>query len=264
MNVIDFKQALVAVLSEHKDILGIGQTGDIHAPLIPGKSDIDLFVICKEVPSAKVRQKLYRSLDGHFEKLDMEVCSGGVWGHGDIFIVNGINVMPMYFSIEEMTSYIKEVLDGKHLEKEGRFYPIGRLASIETLHVLYEVEKSWTDIIDLVKSHPASLFEKWYASEASRIIDEEDLSRAELRHEVLFFHQVVEEFLDHFLQALFAKNNCYFPSRKRTESAIREFEKKPENCYERLLRVVSLGSREESIKEAVEKIRALTEELKEI
>ena len=75
------------------------------------------------------------------------------------------------------------------------------------------------------------LFDQWYASEACRMIDEEDLGRAELRHEVLFYHQVVEAFLDHFLQALYAKNRRYFPSRKRTESAIAAFERKPQNCY---------------------------------
>lgn len=264
MNVNIFKKELVSLIAECDEILGIGQTGDIHAPLVPGKSDIDLFVICKTVPSKQYRIKLYEQLAGKYDKLDMEVCAGGVWGYGDIFMVNGIDIMPMYFSVCEMKSYIEKVLSGEDIEKNGRFYPIGRLASIETLHVLFEKDNNWTNIINAVKAYPPQLFEKWYRMESTRMLDEEDLSRAELRHEVLFFHQVLEEFLDHFLQALYAKNTCYFPSRKRTESAICGFEKKPENCFERLLQVIRLSSSEDTIDQAVAEIRALAKELTEI
>jgi hypothetical protein len=261
MQVNEFKEKLIKIISDCDDVLGIGQTGDVNAPLIPGKSDIDIFVICREVPSKEIRLRLYEKLIGIYEHLDMEVCTGGIWGYGDIFIVNDIEVMPMYFPINEMENYIDEVLTGKHLIKEGRFYPIGRLASIETLNILYEIENSWTNIIEKVKEHPKALFEKWYKSEVACIIDEEDLGRAELRNEVLFYHQVVEEFMDHFLQALYAKNNSYFPSRKRTEEAIRGFELKPNDCYKRLLDIVRLGSSENTIKDSIKELRSLAKEL---
>ena len=264
MDANEFKQKLVEVLTECDDILGIGQTGDLHAPLIAGNSDIDMFVICKNIPNRESRSLLYISLEGFYERLEMEVCSGGVWGYGDIFYVNGIDVMPMYFSVTEMQEYIDEIMAGNHLEKEGRFYPIGRLASIETINVLWEKENAWTNIIQHVKTYPKALFEQWYASEVWRIIDEEDLGRAKLRHEVLFYHQVVEEFLDHFLQALYAKNRRYFPSRKRTENAIAGFEKKPDQCYARLLKVVRLGCNESTIDESLDELRRLGRELKEI
>lgn len=264
MNVNDFKLKLVEEISNCDEILGIGQTGDINAPLIAGKSDIDLFIICKDVPASDRRLSLYKSLDGLYDKLEMEVCSGGVWGYGDIFYINGIDVMPMYFSVTNMQEYIDEILAGKHLEKEGSFYPIGRLASIETINVLWEKNSAWTNIINKVRTYPQDLFDKWYSSEVWQIIDEEDLGRAKLRHEVLFYHQVVEEFLDHFLQALYAKNRRYFPSRKRTESAIATFELKPQNCYERLLKIVNLGSNENTIDDSIEELQKLCKELKEL
>lgn len=111
--------------------------------------------------------------------------------YGDIFYINEIDVMPMYFSATDMQEYIEEILAGKHLEKEGRFYPIGRLASIETINVLWEKNSAWTNIVNKVRTYPQDLFDKWYSSEVLRIIDEEDLGRAKLRHEVLFYHQVV-------------------------------------------------------------------------
>lgn len=257
-----FKAQLIRLLSDDEAICGIGQTGDVNAPLIPGKSDIDLFVICQAVPEKELRRKRYEKLAGDFDRLEMEVCAGGIWGCGDIFHVEGIDVMPMYFTLEEMRVYLEEVLAGRHLAREGRFYPIGRLASIETLNVLYEKDQEWTRLINRVKEHPRVLFDAWYAHESGCMIDEEDLGRAALRHEVLFYHQVVEAFLDHFLQALYAKNDCYFPSRKRTEDAILRFEKKPVDCYKRLIDVVRLGSDEDTIDASILELRALAQELK--
>lgn len=48
-----FRNDLVHVLSGDERILGVGQTGDIHAPLVAGKSDADLFMICTSVPRKK-------------------------------------------------------------------------------------------------------------------------------------------------------------------------------------------------------------------
>lgn len=263
MNANDFRDRLVSLLAAWDEIRGIGQTGDMNAPLIPGKSDIDLFVICDHVPDREERLARYQTLTAGCDSLQMEVCGGGIWGYGDIFVCEGVDVMPMYFTCEEMENYLREVLDGKHLEREGRFYPIGRLASIESLNVLYEENAAWTTLIDMVRVHPQDLFARWYTSESEWMVDEEDLNRAELRHEVLFYHQVVEEFLDHFLQALYAKNNRYFPSRKRTEDAIMSFRIKPKDCAERLLRIVELGSRAETIDESIAELRAIAQELKE-
>lgn len=262
MNANDFRDKLTKLISEIPAACGIGQTGDLNAPLVPGKSDIDMFVICDKVPSREERLELYQALKGSYDSLQMEVCAGGIWGCGDIFICEGIDVMPMYFTVSEMQNYLEEVLDCRHLEKEGRFYPVGRLASIENLNVLWEKDESWTKIISLVKKHPSNFFEAWYHNEVSRIIDEEDLGRAELRHEVLFFHQVVEEFLDHFLQALYALNNQYFPSRKRTEKTIESFTDKPKNCAARLAHIVVMASNEATIPEAVAEIRKISAELK--
>lgn len=261
MNANDFRDRLVSLLSACDDICGIGQTGNINAPLIPGKSDIDLFVICDHVPDRQERLARYQALTDDCDSLQMEACGGGVWGYGDIFVCGGIDVMPMYFTCAEMEGYLREVLDGQHLEKKGRFYPIGRLASIESLHVLHEKEAAWTKLIDMVKVRPQPLFSRWYASERAQMIDEEDLGRAELRHEVLFYHQVVEAFLDHFLQALFARNNCYFPSRKRTEEAIAAFRIKPANCYARLMQIVELGARADTIDQSIAALRSIAEDL---
>lgn len=264
MTVQQFKDKLVQVIARCHNVKGIGQTGDINAPLIPNQSDIDLFVICSAVPSKEERLQMYGELKGDYSDLNMEVSQGGLWGYGDIFISNKIDVMPMFFTIEEMERYLDDTLQGKHLEKDGRFYPVGRLASIESLHILYEQDKAWTRLQNKVKAYPEVFFRKWYQYQAGQVLDEEDLGRAVLRKEVLFYHQVLEEALDHFLQILFAVNRCYFPSRKRTEKAMEAFQIKPNNCYERLLRIVANAAKSDTIEESVKELRSVTEELIEL
>ncbi len=261
MNTNEFKNLLCNRISQNPNILGIAQTGDLNAPLIPGKSDIDLFVLCKSVPEREERLSTYARLEGSYDQISMEVCNCDTWGVGDIFDVNKIDVMPMYFEIDKFYSYIDEVLSGKYLHREGRFYPIGRLATVESINIIYEQDNAWSALIEKVKKHPDELFSKWYEAQSSQILDEEDLGRVILRKEVLFYHQVLEEALDHFLQALYALNNTYFPSRKRNAEAIEAFTNKPDNCNTRLLHIIETSVKAETIEDSVNELCALVEDL---
>lgn len=263
MNAVILKEELVSKLAICDKVKGIGQTGDINAKLIPGKSDIDLFVLCSSVPLKEEREALYTSLQTDCFTSQMEVCQGGLWGYGDILIVDGIDVMPMYFTVKEMEEYLDEVLQCRRLDKDGRFYPVGRLASVASINVLYEESDTWTALVSRVNRKPDSFFKAWFESEIYQVLDEEDLGRAVLHKEVLFFHQVLENALDHLLQALFAVNNCYFPSRKRTQVAINNFQYKPNNCFARLVTIVSNGANSETIEEAIHELRNMTFEIAE-
>lgn len=262
MNALDLRNALIRNLSASPAILAVGQTGSLSADLIPGKSDIDLFVLCTQIPTEAERRALYDGLLNQDTALMMGVCTGGHWGHGDILVTGGIDVMPMYFTVQEMQTYLTEVLDGRHMEKDGRFYPVGRLASIADIHVLYEKDDAWSALKTMVNSRPTAFFRRWYGHEISQVLDEEDLGRSELRREVLFFHQVLENALDHLLQALYAVNLRYFPSRKRTLTDLDAFALKPQDCGARLLRLIEQASRGETMLQAICGLRQLTAEVK--
>ncbi len=264
MKVNNIKDELVKELANRSEIKGIAQTGDINAPLVPGNSDIDIFVLCTEVPSKEEREGVYHHFSKDYSELSMNVCNGGIWGYGDILMIDGIDVMFMYFTIDEMADYVNEVMSGKHLDKDWGFYPTGRLSSIENISVLYEEGKTWTSLIEKVKTYPDSLFDALYHYHMDRVINDEDLGRVKLRHEVLFYHGVLEDGLDHLLQAIFALNHTYFPSRKRSEKYIREFAKKPVNCYERLLKVIEFSVVENKIDESVDLLKSLHQETAEI
>ena len=62
MNAMKLKEELVSTLAKYDVVKGIGQTGDMNVRLIPGKSDIDLFVLCSTVPLKEEREALYTSL----------------------------------------------------------------------------------------------------------------------------------------------------------------------------------------------------------
>lgn len=256
-----FRDILCAALSSWEEVVGVAQTGDPHAPLVPGMSDIDLFILCRQVPSKKEREARYAALPSKGDGLHMEVCHDEIWGRGDIFSVQGVDVMPMFFDKEAFSAYIDDVLSGNHLYAEGRFYPIGRLATVESIHVFSQKDRAWTDLIEKVQSHPRQLFAQWFAAQSALILDEEDLSRVILRKEVLFYHQVLENALDHFLQALYARNNCYFPSRKRAEAALDAFAIQPPRCKERLLSLLRHSVQQETIDQSVAELRALVREL---
>lgn len=259
-----FKKQLILKIALLEQVSGIAQTGDLNTELIPGHSDIDLFILCTTIPSEEERRGIYDSFSGEYSECTINVCRGGYWGYGDILLVGGIEVMPMYFTYEEMYNYLAETLEGKHVEKDGGFYPTGRLASVETINILYEENSAWTSLVELVKKTPEELFEKLFCCHISQVIDEEDLGRVLLRREVLFFHQVLENAMDHYLQALFALNHTYFPSRKRNEAAIRSFKKQPINLYERLSQIIKNASSPEMIEEAVKDLKNITAETMEL
>lgn len=264
MKVIDTKDKLVSELSENNKIKGIGQTGDINADLIPGNSDIDMFVLCTTIPSEAERKKVYSNYSNEYSECMMNVCCGGLWGYGDILIIDGIDVMFMYFTIEETEQYLEAVLNGKHLDREGGFYPTGRLSSVESINILYESNAEWTSLIEKVKKHPMDLFERLFDFHISNVLNDEDLGRVMLRKEVMFYHSVLENSLDHLLQALFAINFIYFPSRKRSEQYIKEFRYKPDDCYNRLLLIIENSTSSNTIGRSVEELRNLTSEIKGI
>lgn len=80
----------------------------------------------------------------------------------------------------------------------------------------------------------------------------------------MFYHQVSENALDHFLQALFAVNDTYFPSRKRSEQYIKAFKNKPNDCYERICNIIKNSVSSQTIEESINELRSITKELIQI
>lgn len=251
--IYDIKDKITKLLTEVssiEEIRAIGQTGDSNLILKAGESDIDLFIFGDKIPSYEERKKVYDKSNLLFEQCKMNVCEGGDWGTGDIFIIDGIETMLMYFCINDTLKYVNDILEGKHLDSIRGFYPIGRCATLLKINVIYDELRILESLKEKLSVYPDELKNKMIDFHLKRTIDKEGFGRAILRKDVLFYHQVIEHSIDHFLQALYSINKTYFPSRKRTKQYIDSFQLKPYECYERLLEVITLGSNLDSIEES--------------
>jgi hypothetical protein len=253
---------LLEEVSQIEEIRSIGQTGDINFIPKAGESDIDIFVLGDTVPSYETRKAVYDKNSSLFEECRMQVCEGGVWGTGDIFMIDGVETMLMYFSTDETLKYVNDILDGKHLDSTRGFYPVGRCATLKSINIIFDESQVLDSLKKILLIYPDNLKEEMINFHIKKINDKGDFGRAILRKDVLFYHQVLEVSIDHYLQILYAINKTYYPSRKRTKQYIDSFKLKPENCYERLLDVIKLGSSAEDIETSYDLWCSLVNDLK--
>ena len=170
----------------------------------------------------------------------------------------------MYFTIEEATEEIDTVLAGRLPGKvDSYYYPVGRLAMLKDIRVLYD-EGFLLSVKDRLSVYPDSLAESVLAHHLSALEDTEDLTRAVARGDVLFYHFALDLALDHYLQALFALNRAYFPSRKRSMEYIERFKKKPADCEEKLTEIVRQGGSAEGLGASFRLLAELCDWLRQI
>lgn len=244
--------------------MSAARTDDAKEEPRAGESDVDIFVFCSEIPPIDTREAVYRKAAelGVIVK-QMCVCENCVWGTGDMLEIDGVDVMPMYFTKRETDSFASEIAAGKRVYNEGGFYPVGRLMSFIQMTPLCgdgyagSLKAKW-------QTYSEKLRRAMISEHMGRLWQDEDFTRASQRRDPVYLHQVLESALDSALLVLYAVNRTYFPSRKRTEKFINGFEIKPENFYARLLRVLSLAAFPESVPEAVSEWKALGGELQRL
>ncbi len=265
MKLTEKKDLLVTAVSTMKSVEAIGQTGHMTEIPVPGHGDFDLFVLCENIPDYEERQRCYARQQQLFTECSMEVCREDVhWGTGDILLVDGVDTMFMYFTVDSMKEYLEAVASGERLEPEGEFYPLGRLATMRSIHILYDRNGIMKQIQESLKKYPVQLRQKIIRIHFPAIWDGESIDRAIQRGDIIFNHRVFQTSLDHYIQTLYALNRTYFPSWKRTEQYIASFTIKPENCYERIREAVRLSAEPETIGSGYEVWRKLVDELQEL
>ncbi len=247
MELIDLYNHLIQCISKLEEVISTGKSGG-EKLLEQNESDIDIFVFCNEVPCAEIRQNLINNLESDVSNVAISERSGRFWGVCDFVTIKNTEICLMYFSVSDMNHEIESVLSGARLDKEeGYFYPTGRCATFLSMHSLYDKEGYISSMKERLSVYPQQLSVKLIHYHAAKINNDEDFNRAVSRSDILFYHSTLENALDHFLQALFAANNCFFPSRKRTLQFIEGFTRKPENCSKRLLEVLALGASTETL-----------------
>jgi hypothetical protein len=177
--------------------------------------------------------------------------------------VNGLEAWLMYFTQKETETEAESFLKGEHPDKlDNYFYPTGRLSMFNHLLVLYDKNHFLENMKNKVSYYPEQLADILVPYHLNILDDTEDLERASSRKDVMFYHFALDLAIDHFLQALFAMNRTYFPSRKRTLELIDQFMIKPEGCRQKLLEVLKLGGFPEGIQTSYSIWENLVNELK--
>ena len=244
---------LVRSLSAMDAVRAIGKSGGDAFPE-HNEGDVDLFVFCSRVPDAKTRMAALNTLGDAASDLQISETAGRFWGTCDSLTLGGADgaeVCLMYFAVSDMNEEIASVLSAQRLDREDEyFYPTGRCAAFLSMHSLYDADGYIAEMKNKLSIYPPGLSEKLYRRHQSKVHDAEDFQRAVSRGDVLFYHATLESAIDHFLQALFALNRCFFPSRKRTIAWIDGFDAKPSNCADRLLQAIELGARAETLAES--------------
>ena len=252
---------LTEAVAMMREVMSIGKSGGVDLPQA-GESDIDIFVFCENIPSVQTRQSAMESLGGSVTEIHISPSPGKHWGTCDSVLLSDMEVCLMYFTIAGMDGEIESTLSGARPDKEDNcFYPTGRCASFLTMHILYDKHGYIAAMQKRLRVFPDALAARLVRYHLESLADVEDLERAVSRKDALFYHFALDLALDHFLQALFALNRCYFPSRKRTVSYIGTFIRKPERCAERILDVVALGACGETVSQSYEEFASLCREL---
>ncbi len=256
---------LISNISEMSEVQSIGICGSKSSFPRAGEGDIDIFIYCDIVPSPEKRQAILNQLGNHVQEVKVNIFEGGHWGIGDFVLINGIETWLMYFTVNETVTDVESILSGKYPDKlDNYYYPIGRCAMLKNINILYDKSNFLDNLKKRLSKYPDKLGKILIQYHLDELDDTEDLERAVVRKDVLFYHFAMDIAVDHFLQALFAINKVYFPSRKRTLDFIENFNIKPEGCNEKLLEVIRLGGLSEEIDHSFSIWSDMVNELKKL
>lgn len=256
---------LISNISEMSEVQSIGISGRKTSLPRAGEGDIDIFIYCNMIPNLEKRQAIINELGNQIQEGKVNIFEGGHWGIGDFVLINGIETWLMYFTVSETLTDLDSILNGKCPDKlDNYYYPIGRCAMLKDINVLCDKSNFLDDLKKRLSEYPDKLGKILIQYHLDELEDTEDLERAVVRKDVLFYHFAMDIAIDHFLQALFAINKIYFPSRKRTLNFIENFSIKPEECSEKLLEVIRLGSFAEGINQSFTLWSNMVNELKKL
>jgi len=256
---------LIDSISIIEKIQAIGISGSKVEIPKAGEGDIDIFIYCDVIPELKKRQAILEEMGALLQSSKLNVFEGGHWGVGDFTLINGVETWLMYFTTDETLKDVEAILNGQYPDKlDNYYYPIGRCAMLKGINVLYDNNNFLSLLKERLSVYPEKLSKILAEYHLEELEDVEDLERAVTRKDVLFYHFAMDLAIDHYLQALFAVNKTYFPSRKRTLNFIRDFKVKPEDCDGKLLEVLRLSACSETINQSYELWSTMIKALKEI
>jgi hypothetical protein len=255
--------SLLGNITKMSEVQSVGISGSKSPLPKAGEGDIDVFIYCDRIPEIEKRQAAIDQMGDRVQGVKINILEKGHWGTGDFVFANSVETWLMYFTVNETLEEVEGILNGEYPDKlDNYYYPIGRCAMFKNMNILYDKTNFLGLLKERLAEYPNSLAKLLSQHHLEKLEDTEDLERAVMRKDLLFYHFAMDLSVDHFLQALFAMNKTFFPSRKRSLELIDHFDIKPERCGDKILEVLRLGSCPKSINQSYGLWRNLLEELK--
>jgi len=252
---------LATILASDGRVGAVGLSSD-PVPERGYEGDIDLFVYCSRIPPPARRRFLYEGLGFDHSTLELRRFVSGNWGDADYFELGGVETWVMYFTERSARAEFDAIAGGSRHAPENGFYPTGRLAMYRGMRILTERRGFLSALKRELANYPPRLRMAELRSTMADLDDEEDLSRAALRADPLFYHAALEEAVDRLLRLVYALNEVLFPSRKRVREITAGFQRSPGDFYEKLCEIVRLGGSAETLGESFNRYRRLRDEVK--
>jgi len=255
---------LIEKISGIPEVSAIGISGELRPLPEAGKGDFDIFIYCDEIPKTQGREEKLKLLGGSLANIKCDYFNSEAWGICDYCTIEGIDTWLMYFRKEDVIKNMQDILVGKYLWKTSDdYFPIGRIAMLSSINIFYD-DGFLNHTKRQLASYPPELKSKMLAYHTERMLDAEDFERAVSRGDIVFYHHVLEKAMEHFLMALYALNETYFPSMKKSLKYMNSFSVKPNLCAERLLNAIKNGAYEEGLVSSYEEYSRLCEELERL
>lgn len=182
------------------EVQSIGISGGKSYLPRAGEGDIDVFIYCDKIPSIEERKAVINNMGERIEEGRVNVFEGGYWGTGDFMLINGIETWLMYFTVSETLTDIDSILNGEYPDKlDNYYYPVGRCAMLKDINVFCDKSNFLGDLKKRLSEYPDKLGKLLIEYHVDELEDTEDLERAVVRKDVLFYHFAIDIAIDHFL-----------------------------------------------------------------
>jgi hypothetical protein len=251
--IMDIIERIAGALKTHPLVTGAGLCVSPEG-MGDAESDVDIFVYCSDIPSENERAALVSNIADDYTPGTRQTR----WGICDATHSGGEEVWLMYVTQARTMAEAEDILAGRLPGRtDNYYYPVGRLATLKNLRILFDKNGFLLRLKARLGEYPEELSKTLIKFHSEALQDTEDLERAAARGDVMFYHFALDLSLDCFLQALFAMNREYFPSRKRSLMYISGFDIKPAGCEETLLRVLKLGGSPEGTRASFDAMAGL-------
>lgn len=260
-------KAVIKKYSEIRSVESILLIGSRATPFYDQQSDYDLYIIYSGIKPLVCERNALIGIDG-ISNLEIK-SESNIWTNewiqsGETFLLNSIKVDSGYQSLDFLKSVIKGVVsDGEISLEIMKFRPYTIPGLIEESQILFDKNGELDILRQIVRPFPENLKSK-LINQGKEIVSEsledmEDYCNRGIGNNAFLFHLL--RVSDGICQILYALNEIYDPSSKRTEEHFEMLKKKPADFRMRFERILEGPFNKENRCDIVNQLNKLYEDI---